>query len=121
MRYSTRIVIFLVLLNAAAGVMVQSGVANDWGISPTPGGGEAIEEANQTASEIKGSGGFGDTLFGAFAGAANAFGDIFGAATAGPTMLSNLGIPGWLVGFVFAPLYILIGIDLVFILTGRRS
>ena len=121
MRYSTRIVIFLIFLNAAAGVMVSSGVAADWGVSPTPGGDEAIQEANETASSIQGSGGFGETLFGAFAGAANAFGDIFGLATAGPTMISNLGVPGWLTGFLFGPLYLLVGIDLVYILTQRRA
>lgn len=121
MRYSTRIVIFLLFLNAAAGAFVASGTAADWGISPTPGGDEALQTANETATSIQGSGGFGETLFGAFAGAANTFSAIFSVVFAGPLMIANLGVPAWLTGFVFAPAYILVGIDLVYILTQRRA
>jgi hypothetical protein len=121
MRYSTRVVVFLLFLNAAAGAFVASGAAGDWGISPTPGGDEVIEQANESATSIQGDGGFAQTLFGAFAGAANAFESIFAVVFAGPLMLSNLGVPGWLVGFVFAPAYLLVGIDLVYILTQRRA
>jgi len=121
MRYSTRAVIFLIFLNAAAGVFVASGVAADWGVSPTPGGDDALNDAKDSASSIQGDGGFAQTLFGAFAGAANAFETIFGVVFAGPLMISNLGVPAWLVGFVFAPTYLIVPIDLVYLLTQRRA
>lgn len=121
MRYSTRLVIFLLFLNAGAGAFVASGTAADWGVSPTVGGDDALQQANQSATSIQGDGGFAQTLFGAFAGAANAFEGIFSVVFAGPLMIANLGVPSWLVTFVFAPAYLLVGIDLVYILTQRRA
>lgn len=119
MRFSTRVVIFLLFLNAGAVAIGQAGVAADMGISPVVGGDDAINQANQSASDISAGGGFAGTLFGLFTSAAGTMIDVFAVAFAGPTMLSNLGVPGWMVGFVFTPLYLLVGIDVIYVLTGR--
>jgi hypothetical protein len=121
MRFSTRIVIFLLFLNAGAGLMVQSGVAADWGVDPNPGGDAELEKANATAAEIDPSGGLGDTLFGLYNSIAGTFQTVLETATAGPTMLNNLGVPGYLTAFLFAPLYLIVGIDVVYLLTQRRA
>lgn len=121
MRYSTRLVVFLFFLNAAAGLLVASGWAGDAGIQPQPGGDTAIEQANSSAAAVQASGGLGQTLYGLFISVSGTFRSIIGAVTAGPVMLANLGVPGWLVGFVFAPMYLFIGIDMMFMLTGRRA
>lgn len=121
MRYSTRILVFLVILSAAANVLIASGVAADWGIEPNPGGDEELKEAKDTASDFKPSGGFGDTLFGLFTSVTDTFSNVIGVATAGPAMIANLGVPGWLTTFVFSSLTLLVAFDLVYLLTGRRT
>jgi hypothetical protein len=119
MRISTQAVVFLVFLNAAAGVLTASGAAADMGVAPTPGGGEQVEQANNSAAQVSPGSGVGETLFALYVTATQTVVDIFGLIFAGPTMLSNLGLPTWLVGFVFAPAYIIAGADIIFVLIGR--
>lgn len=120
MRYSTRVVIFLLFLNAGAIAIGQAGVAGDMGIQPAVGGDDALSEANQSASRVDASGGFGGTLFGLYSSVASVFQTIGAAAFAGPQMLINLGLPAFFVTFLAAPLYLLVGIDVIYILTQRR-
>lgn len=120
MRYSTRVVVFLIFLNAAAGALVASGVAGDMGIAPNPGGDQALEQANDSVSQVEPGGGPVDTLFGLYASVADTLSAVFGVVFAGPAMIAALGVPGWITGFVFAPMYLLVGIDIIYILTQRR-
>lgn len=119
MRISTKLTVFLVLLNASAGLVTAMGVAGDMGVSPDVGGDQEVQAANETAGQVESGGGFGDTLFGVFASIFNLFGTVFNLVFAGPTMLSNLGIPTPLVTFLFAPMYIIVAADLAYILSGR--
>jgi len=120
MRYSTRIVIFLVFLNAAAAALVASGAAADMGIAPNPGGDQALAEANQSVAQVSPGGGPVDTLFGLYSSVADTLSNVFGAVFAGPAMIAALGVPTWITAFVFAPMYLLVGIDIIYILTQRR-
>lgn len=120
MRWSTRLLVLLFFLNAGANVFVASGVAADWGMQPDPGGDDELQSANETASEFRPSGGFADTLFGLYASVTGTFQNVIGVATAGPTMIANMGVPSWLTTFVFAPVYLLVAFDLVYLLTIRE-
>lgn len=120
MRPSTLVLIFLVFLNAASGAFVASGGAEDMGIQPDPGGSKEVEAANQSAGSLNSTGGFGSTLFGSFVSVASWFQKLIGAVFAAPSMFSALGLPGWLVNFIFAPMYIIAAIDIAYILIGRR-
>jgi hypothetical protein len=115
------VLVFLLFLNAAAAVLVSSGVAADWGVQPNPGGDEELSSANQTAASFEPSGGAFQTLFSMYTSVTDTFSNVIGVATAGPRMFANLGVPGWLTTFLFAPLYILVAIDLVYLLTQRRA
>lgn len=120
MRKSTQIVMFLVMMNATAGFLTASGVAADLGISPQPGASVQVGEINDAAQQPNPGGGAGGTLFGLFVSVATIAKDIFVLATVGgPLMLSNLGIPGFIVGFIFAPIYLIVGADLLYIYSGR--
>jgi hypothetical protein len=119
MARSTNIVIFLLLLNASAGLLTASGVAADWGIQPDPGGDQQASAVNSEAQGLSPGKGGTETLFGLFITAANTFKGIFGFIFAGPLMLINLGLPSWLVTFVFAPQYVLVAVDLLYLFTGR--
>jgi len=120
MRISTVVLIFLVFLNGASGVFVQSGAAQDMGIQPNAGGDEAVKSANSTSQDLQTSGGFGQTLFALFISVGKWFGQLIGAIFAAPRMFANLGLPSYLTAFVFGPLYIISAIDIAYILTGRR-
>lgn len=121
MRYSTRVLIFLIFLNAAATAFSASGVAADWGIEPDPGGDAQLANVEENASSFQPSGGFAATLYGLYASVTGVFQNVIGVATAGPTMIGNLGVPGWVTAFAFAPLYLLVAIDLVYLLTIREA
>lgn len=120
MHISTRVVIFLVVLNSAAGAFDASGVANDWGVQPNPGMNEEIEELNNAMSNINPSSGIGGTLFALYTSVTSTFEIVLNFIFYGPIMFQNLGVPGWLTGLVFAPQYILAGTGIVYALTGRR-
>jgi|APHM01.1.fsa_nt_gi hypothetical protein len=117
---STNILIFLVALNGAALALGGAGLTADAGFAPTPGGGDQIESANQTAGNIEADkGGAFDTFVGAVISAGSALTSIFSAVTAGPQMLMNLGAPAFVIVPLAAPLYILVGIDLLQVISGR--
>jgi hypothetical protein len=117
---STNILIFLVALNGAAIALGGAGLTADAGFQPTPGGGEQIESANQTAGDIEATkGGAFDTFVGAVISGVGALTSIFDVVTAGPRMLVNLGAPAFVIFPLATPLYLLVGIDLLQILTGR--
>ena len=120
-RPSTNIVIFLFLLNASATLLTASGVAGDLGIQPDPGADERIQATEQKMKELEASGGFGATLFLMYISITRVIEGVFGLLFAGPTMLANLGVPSWLLAFVFAPQYLIVGMDVVYLLTGRNA
>jgi len=113
-------VILLMFMNATPALLVQSGVAEDMGIEPTVGGGDTIDEANEDMSAIEPSGGLAPTLFQLYTSVTSPVRSVMSIAFAGPSMLMNLGVPSWLVGFMFAPLYLITGGTLIYVLTGRR-
>lgn len=116
---STNIVIFLVLLNASAVFIGATPVGDDLGYSPTVGGDEQISNATDAASDVSASRSALDNFIAGVIAAAETMGTIFGVVIAGPQMFINLGVPGPLVAFISAPLYILVGVDVLQIISGR--
>lgn len=119
MRISTQILLFFIMMNAAANLLVVSGVASDWGIAPDVGGDDALIEAEQTAEEVQASRGTGSTLFTVFSLAADFVRSVYAVVFAGPVMLENAGVPGWLTTFVAAPLQVIVSVDVLYALSGR--
>jgi len=117
---STNILIILVALNASAVLVGAIGLGADAGYEPTVGGNEQIEQANETAGDVEGSAGVIDSFVGAVLGAVGQLISIFDVVVAGPAMLANLGVPAPLVALVSAPLYIVVGIDLLEVISGRN-
>jgi len=125
MRKTTQVALFLVCLNAAAGFLTASGVGGDLGVGPQVGGGETIEQANSTAAGYSPGGGSQSQatgIIGAVTRAASVLIDVIAIATVGgPQMLLNLGWPPFLVSFLFAPVYIVAGLDIASFAAGRRT
>jgi hypothetical protein len=118
-RASTQIVIFLICLNAAAGLLAASGVAADLGIQPNVGSDDRIAATEEAAGSVNPSEGGSGTLFSAFTGGAEVIASAVTLVFYGPVMLSKIGIPLWMSTFLFAPAIFVTGLDVLFALTGR--
>lgn len=113
------VMVFLVFLNAASGVLVASGFAEDAGITPSVSDGGAVAEANSAGQTVEVGGGFASTLFQLYASVGGVASDILGIVFAGPIMFVSIGVPGWLVDFMFAPQYLMVAAAIVYTLSGR--
>lgn len=119
MRLSTKVVVFNLWLSAAANVIVESGIANAFGAEVQPGASAKLQEAKASASNIGAGGIGGETLAGMFITAGQTVEAIIQAMFAAPIMFTNLGVPSLLVGFVFAPMVVIAGLDILYVVTGR--
>lgn len=119
MRPSLLIILFLIMLSASANVLVSSGVAGDMGIAPDPGGEEEVDSTINQTNEVQASNGLGSTLFGMYSSIAGIFEGMVSLVFAGPIMLYNIGIPRWILDFVFSGAAIITAADIIYLLTGR--
>jgi hypothetical protein len=111
--------ILLIFLNAGPALLVSSGVAADMGIDPSVSGDEPINQANEGMSNIEASGGSLDTLFTLYQSVTSPVRTVTDVVFAGPSMLISAGLPDWVVGFVFAPMYLITGGAIIYVLAGR--
>lgn len=118
---SKNILIFLILLNAAAGFAAASGVAGDMSYQPTVGGDEQIEQANEAGQTVQSERSAVDSFIGGILEAADTFVQMLGVVVIGPQMLINIGAPPALVTFVAAPLYAIVGLDVLYIISNRSG
>lgn len=119
MRPSLKIVMFNVMLSAAATMLNVTGVTAAWGFEPSPGAGQQLQETIEAASSIQPGAGLGGTLFALYATVTGTMETVFAFVASGATMLLNIGLPEWAVAFLFAPQAIIVGRDLIFFLSGR--
>lgn len=113
------VTVLLMFLNAAPGVLVASGTAADLGITPSVGGDQAINDANENIRNVEASGGFGDTLFGLYTTVTGPIRAVLGIVAGGPIMLISAGVPGFIVDFIFVPQYLIVGATIIYVLAGR--
>lgn len=111
--------VFLMFVNAAAGLTVASGTAADLGVTPSVSGDQSINDANSEVQNIKISGGFASTLYGLYTSVTGPVRAVVGIVGGGPIILASVGVPGWLLDFVFVPQYIVIGGAIIYTLTQR--
>ena len=114
-----KITIIMFVTNAAVNFLNAAGLREVWGVQPQTGIGEEASRAQQAAESV-GSGPLGliDALGGATVAAIDAMTSLFAIIFAAPTLLANLGVPTFIVTFIFAPLYIVVAIDVIAILRG---
>lgn len=120
MRISSKLTVFFILLNGFANTLAASGVSEDLGITWSPGGNGEIEAMRTAARSISpGGAGIGDTLFALYNAMAGSFTTIFEVIFAGPLMLQNVGLPGWIIDPFTVLLAFIWAIDIAYILSGR--
>lgn len=118
MRASVKIVVMLMFLNAGAELLRAAGIAQAMGIND-PGAAAEMNDATSSARDITASGGGLDTLYQLYITATQGVSAIFEFVWSGPSMLINIGVPEPIVVFLFAPLAVVVGIDIVYYLTAR--
>lgn len=114
-----KITVMLVMLNAAAAFLIAAGSGSVYGIEMETGISSTVESV-ESAAESVGSGPVGliDALGGATVAAVSGIDSLITMAFAAPTLFSNLGVPGFIVAFVFAPLYVVVALDMIAVLRG---
>lgn len=119
-RISTNILIILVLINGSIGIADASGLSEDAGVHLDTGVGDTLDKSIEHAKESfsPGSGG-GETLYNLFWSAWNFFKTLIVATYSAPSLFINLGFPEWFVIPIFAPLYIIAVLDLIYAAAGR--
>lgn len=119
-RVTSTILVILILMNGTVTVMEGSGLASDLGVELAPGVSETMNDIVETAKEgFEVGAGLGETLFSLFAAGLGVMRLVFETTFAAPQMFLNLGFPQWFVVPVFAPVYVIGLLELVYAATGR--
>lgn len=113
------VAVFLLFVNGAAGMMVASGTAADMGVTPSISGDQTVNDANSAVQNIRVSGGFASTLYALYTSVTGPVKAFLGLIFGGPIILASIGIPGWLLNFVFLPQYLVVGGTVIYTLTQR--
>jgi len=109
----------MVVLNAAIAFLGAAGAAQAWGVQQETGISDTVSQVQSAAEDI-GSGPVGpiEAVSGMGIAAISLIVNLTEIAFAGPRLFNNLGVPEFVTGFIFAPLYIVVAIDIVAILRG---
>ena len=119
MRRSPAIVVFFIYFTAAANVLETVGLTDAMGISTGVTASDRLAEAQAAAASVRTGGGFADSLFGIYNAVAATMQAVVAGVGAGPRLLTGAGIPEWAVVFLFAPAAVIVGLDIVYYLSGR--
>lgn len=119
-RVTTTIFIVLLLLNGSASVMSASGMSDDLNVELAPGISDSMDKATEELRKgFSPSAGVGETLFAMFIAGLEILRIIISGVGAAPQMFLNLGFPAWIVLPLFAPMYAISALELVYVGTGR--
>lgn len=121
-RITSTVLIIIVLLNGSVSIMQASGLSDDLGVTLAPGIEENMDEVIQNAKDgFSASEGLGDTLFSLFSAAMSTFNLLIEGVFAAPAMMINIGFPSWIVVPIFAPMYIVSTLELIYVASGRQT
>lgn len=122
MRPSILILMFLILMNATVGLLGAAGVYDAAGVQPSIQTDGALQESEKNLEDVSpetGSGGVPGSFVGAVTGLATSVVPVIRSVLAAPLMFRSLGVPDIIVAFVFSPLYLIVGVDVINFITGR--
>jgi len=100
--------------------MAASGMNEDLGVELAPGISDAMNQAvNELREGFSPSAGAGETLFSMFSAGLQVLRIMITAVGAAPTLFLNVGFPPYIVLPLFAPIYVISTLELVYVGTGR--
>lgn len=118
-RVAINTLMFYTWLTAASNVLLATGVADSWGIS-LPDNYESFERAGDQMKDISVSGNIVESIVNVSLAGFNTMQGVLDVLLAAPQIMAALGVPTPLVAFVHAPLALVVGLTLFYILTGRE-
>jgi hypothetical protein len=114
-----KVTIMTLALNAAVAFLASAGAADAWGVNMNTGLSDTVSQVQNSAQSISsGPVGLIEAATGMAVAAISLITDLLEIAFAAPTLLNNIGAPPFITAFFFAPLYIVVAIDMVAILRG---
>jgi hypothetical protein len=116
---AVNVAVFLMFVNGAAGLLTASGTAADLGVTPQVSGDGQIADANDAMENIKITGGFASTLYALYTSVTGPAKAVVGLVFGGPIILASVGVPSWLLEFLFIPQYVVVGGTVIYVLTQR--
>lgn len=119
MRKTFAITIFYFYLSAATVLLEVVGVTAAWGVDSPTGVTNSVANVTAALENIEPGGGLGDTLFGIFIAVTQSIEALGQALFALPLLLVAVGIPAVFVTFLFAPMPIILGRDVIHAVSGR--
>lgn len=121
MNVTAQIVMFMICLAATAVLLQAAGVNDMFNISPETGINTTQINKNFTSytSQIQGSNSVSLTPIGFIITGVTTVVKGFSVILMLPVVLNNLGVPMWIAAFIAAPLYLLLSLTVLYILTGR--
>lgn len=121
MRFSTHVVLFILVANALIGAASTAGMWNDWGIKVSSGVSQSQIDNTTSAFKKVTSGNLGaSTLISSYVFATEAMNSGWQIVTALPSFLENIGVPGFIAAIPNVLVVILVGRDAWNILTRRN-
>lgn len=118
-RVAINILLFYTWLTGSANVLMATGVADSWGIS-LPDNYDNFEQAGNQMQNISVSGNIVESIVNVALAGFNTLQGVLDVLVAAPQIMTSLGVPAPLVAFVHAPLALVIGLTLFYVLTGRE-
>ena len=120
MRITTSVVMAYIWFMAAAALLDTTGVTDAMGVSSQTSAGQTFGEAIEALNSISGGGISAESLIGIYTIVTTSIEGFLLALTAGPRILVNVGIPLSFVVFLHAPIALLAGRQLLYVLSGRQ-
>lgn len=121
-RIISSVLVFLILMNGTVTMMTASGLNEDLGVTLAPGIDDSMNELiEQMKDAFDPNAGLGQTLFSLFMSAVSVGEIMLQGLTAAPQAFLSMGFPEWVVFPLFAPMYLLSTLYLVYLATGRQS
>jgi hypothetical protein len=117
-RFTTTVVVFFILLNAFAGALQASGMTDIWDTEPDVNAPTALDRAQTSADNAEATGGALDTLFGLATSLGTVLATIFAGALPAVSMLADLGVPDFFLGYITAPVVIISFVEIAEFLRG---
>lgn len=107
----TTLVVFFLLFNLWANLLIGTGAAQELGVDPEVGHDELVDQVESEQMPL--GTGIGQTLFGLYNVLVQFVNTVFGFATAGVSMLGNAGVPSEYLTLLETLFGVLLVIDLV--------
>jgi len=115
----TLLAIAFLSLNLFAGMITSTGLAADLGISTAVGAGDEVDQAVERANGTVDTGApTGSTLFGMYNVLGSGLNAITAPVTAGPSMLSNIGVPGAITGMLQSLILVIYALGVISFMRG---